>query len=283
MAESMASATSLNVSRSAPRRTSDAPLPWRTVLLAVVSVGACLLLWHLASLSHADLGIITFRNVPSPLDTARSAWTFVLSPAAPRHLGASLWRVLAGFTLAGVAGIILGLGIGRVRLMRELAMPPLELIRPIPAVAWIPLAILMFRSSEGSMIFITFLGAIFPVLLNTIHGVESIDRRLVASARSLGARPAAIFTEVVLPAALPSIVTGLVLGMGSAWFCLVTAEMISGQYGIGYFTWMSYTIQDYPSVIVGMVLIGLFGMGSSLLVRIVGDLFTGWRRLGGQS
>jgi len=129
----------------------------------------------------------------------------------------------------------------RYRLARDLLLPPLEVLRPIPAVAWIPLAILMFPSSELSMMFITFTGALFPILLNTVHGVEGVDPRLIASARSLGAGNRTILGEIILPGAGPNIVTGAAIGMGTAWFCLVTAEMISGQYGIGYFTWESYT------------------------------------------
>jgi len=155
-------------------------------------------------------------------------------------------------------------------------MPPLEVLRPIPAVAWIPLAILMFPSSEMSMIFITFTGALFPILLNTIHGVESVDPRLIASARSLGSGGLAIFTEVILPGAGPSIVTGLSIGMGTAWFCLVTAEMISGQFGIGYYTWASYTIQNYAEIVVGMLFIGVFGMVSSMLVKRLGLALMPW-------
>jgi NitT/TauT family transport system permease protein len=105
-------------------------------------------------------------------------------------------------------------------------LPPLEILRQIPAVAWISLAILMFPSAETSMIFITYTGALFPILLNTIHGVEGIDRRLVSSARSLGAGRGAILWKVILLGALPSIVTGLAIGMETSWFCLVTAEMI---------------------------------------------------------
>jgi NitT/TauT family transport system permease protein len=127
-----------------------------------------------------------------------------------------------------------------------------------------------------SMIFITFIGALFPILLNTIHGVEGVDRRLIASARSLGSGRRAIFAEVILPAAAPSIVTGLSIGMGTAWFCLVTAEMISGQFGIGYYTWASYTIQNYPEIIVGMLFIGVFGMGSSVLVKQFGHALMPW-------
>jgi NitT/TauT family transport system permease protein len=129
------------------------------------------------------------------------------------------------------------------------------------------------------MIFITFTGALFPILLNTIHGVEGVDRRLIASARSLGAGRVAILREVIVPGAAPSIVTGLAIGMGTSWFCLVTAEMISGQWGIGYYTWASYTVQNYADIIVGMLLIGVFGMASSGLVKRLGALATPWYRL----
>jgi len=188
----------------------------------------------------------------------------------------SFARVFAGFSVAAVFGIGLGLLIGRARWAEDALLPPLEMLRPIPAVAWIPLAILMFPSSEMSMVFITFTGAVFPILLNTIHGVEGVDPRLIASARSLGSGRTSIFTEVILPGAAPNIVTGLSIGMGTAWFCLVTAEMISGQFGIGYYTWASYTIQNYSEIVVGMVFIGVFGMGSSVLIKKLGNRLMPW-------
>jgi NitT/TauT family transport system permease protein len=126
------------------------------------------------------------------------------------------------------------------------------------------------------MVFITFIGAFFPVLLNTVHGVESVDLRLINAARSLGASQLAIFREVVLPGALPSIVAGLSIGMGTSWFSLVTAEMISGQFGIGYYTWEAYTLQKYPSIVLGMIGIGVLGMGSSVLVKRTARLFMPW-------
>jgi len=172
----------------------------------------------------------------------------------------------------------LGVFIGRSRWAEDLLLPPLVVLRPIPAVAWIPLAILMFPSSELSMVFITFTGALFPILLNTVHGVEGVDPRLIASAKSLGAGRRASLLEVILPGAAPSIITGLAIGMGTSWFCLVTAEMISGQFGIGYYTWESYTLQNYPDIIVGMLLIGALGMGSSALVKQLGALATPWYR-----
>jgi NitT/TauT family transport system permease protein len=252
------------------------PLRWA---VRAAALGLCLLLWHVASTRHLDLAVVTFQNVPPPAEVLGAAWALLNSPKLGDHLSASLLRVFSGFLVASVVGVALGLVIGRSRLAEDALLVPLEVLRPIPAVAWIPLAILMFPSSEMSMVFITFTGALFPVLLNTIHGVENIDARLIASARSLGSGRLAIFTEVVLPGAAPSIVTGLSIGMGTAWFCLVTAEMISGQFGIGYFTWAAYTIQNYADIVVGMLFIGAFGMASSALVRRLGKLAMPWHGL----
>ncbi|TDG05895.1 ABC transporter permease [Paraburkholderia guartelaensis] len=237
--------------------------------------------WQLAVHFRLSLGIITFANVPSPADAIPALWALLHSPKLPMHLAASLTRVLAGFCAAALVGVGLGLAIGRYRALEDVLLPPLEVLRPIPAVAWIPLAILMFPSSELSMMFITFIGALFPILLNTIHGVEAVDPRLVATARGLGTGSLSLYTEVVLPGAAPAIFTGLSIGMGTAWFCLVTAEMIAGQYGIGYFTWESYTLQNYADIVVGMALIGVLGMGSSLLVKRIGTALTPWYRLRG--
>jgi NitT/TauT family transport system permease protein len=135
----------------------------------------------------------------------------------------------------------------------------------------------MCPSSEASMIFINFTGAVFPILLNTIHGVESVDARLIASARSLGTRRWHLFTEVVLPSAGPSIVTGLSIGMGTCWFCLVSAEMISGQFGIGYFTWEAYSLVQYADIALGMITIGVLGLVSSLLIKLAGGLLMPWK------
>ncbi len=252
-------------------------------LLRLISIGACLLFWHVASTQRWGLGLVTFQYVPTPLSVLDAAWHLAQSSKLLPHLGSSLGRVFAGYTAAALLGVLLGVAIGRWRRAEDLLLPPLELLRPIPAVAWIPLAILMFPSSELSMIFITFTGALFPILLNTIHGVEAVDARLIASARSLGASPASILREVVLPGALPNIITGLAVGMGTSWFCLVTAEMISGQFGIGYYTWESYVIQNYADIVVGMLLIGLLGMGSSALVKRLGRQLTPWYQTQGKT
>lgn len=250
-------------------------------LLQCASIAVCIALWQLAVHLRLSLGLVTFANVPAPADVARALWAQLHSAKLPMHLAASTFRVLSGFCAAAVVGVPLGLAIGRHRLLEDALLPPLEVLRPIPAVAWIPLAILMFPSSEMSMVFITFIGALFPILLNTIHGVEAIDPRLVATARGLGAGPFALYAEVIVPGAAPALFTGLSIGMGTAWFCLVTAEMIAGQFGIGYFTWESYTLQNYADIIVGMGLIGMLGMASSLVVKRIGLATTPWYRLRG--
>ncbi len=242
------------------------------------SIAICLVLWQVASTLRLDLGLVTFRNVPSPVEVLMAGLAFVRSPKLLSHVSSSLERVFAGYAIASVVGIAFGLIIGWSRNASDFLLAPLELLRPIPAVAWIPLAVLMFPSSELSMIFITFTGALFPILLNTVHGVEGVDPRLIAAARSLGSTRRAMLFEVVLPGAAPSIVTGLAIGMGTSWFCLVTAEMISGQFGIGYYTWEAYSLQNYPEIIVGMIVIGVLGMGSSTLLRAAGNALIPWQK-----
>ena len=269
----------------AQRRFAAAVGGWRGTLrpgrlaLRLLSLACCVVLWQLASSLRLDLGIVTFKYVPAPTNVVIAAWNLFQSPKLAAHVLNSLGRVFSGFGIAALCGIVLGVLIGRVRWLEDALLPPLEVLRPIPGVAWIPLAILMFPSSELSMVFITFMGALFPILLSTIHGVEAVDRRLVAASRSLGAGRWAVLAEVVLPGALPGIVTGLAIGMGTSWFCLVTAEMIAGQYGIGYYTWESYTLQNYADIVVGMLFIGAFGMASSGLVKLLGRVLMPWYRI----
>jgi NitT/TauT family transport system permease protein len=251
----------------------------RPVLIGAVSISIFLGLWQFASTIKWNVGL-HFENVPPPTEVLDAAERLFQAPKFSRHVGFSLFRIFTGFGIAALSGIGLGLLIGRLRVAREVLLPILEVFRPIPAVAWIPLAILIFATAEQGMIYITFIGAFFPILLSTIHGVESLDRRLIYASLTLGARPFDVFREVILPGALPSIVTGLSIGMGTSWFSLVTAEMISGQFGIGYYTWESYTLQNYPNIILGMISIGVLGMGSSALIKWTGRACMPWFKPG---
>lgn len=246
-----------------------------SIAIGAVSIAAWLGLWQLAS-TYDWTFFFRFDNIPAPTEVAAAVGELIRSPKFGSHVGNSIRRILIGYSIAAVLAVGAGLLIGRFRLAAQSLMPPLEVLRPIPAVAWIPIAILLFASAEHSMIFITFIGAFFPILLNTIHGVETLDRRLISASISLGARPFDVFREVILPGAAPSIVTGLSIGMGTSWFSLVTAEMISGQYGIGYYTWEAYTLQNYPNIVLGMIAIGVLGMGSSVVIKWTGRKLTPW-------
>jgi len=189
----------------------------------------------------------------------------------------SLRRIAISYVLAVSAGIVTGVLIGRFRLAEDLLTPHVEAFRPIPAVAWIPLAILMLPTQESSIVFITALGAFFPVVVNTNVGVSQTPRALVQAARSLGASDPAILWHVVLPSALPAISAGLAVAMGVAWFSLLAGEMISGQYGIGYFTWNAYSLVQYPQIVIGMLCIGVLGTLSTHLVRALTRPLLRWQ------
>jgi NitT/TauT family transport system permease protein len=247
----------------------------RAFAIGAASIALWLAAWEAASHYELDF-FLRFENIPAPSEVVVAVGELLSAPKFSAHVVNSLRRIFVGFSIAALLAVGLGLLVGRFRLAAQALLPPLEVLRPIPAVAWIPIAILLFASAEHSMEFITFIGAFFPILLSTIHGVEGLDRRLVHAAVTLGARPLDVFREVILPGALPSIVTGLSIGMGTSWFSLVTAEMISGQFGIGYYTWEAYTLQKYPNIVLGMISIGILGMGSSFVIRWSGRRLMPW-------
>lgn len=247
---------------------------WTTRALSLV---AGIMIWQLACTYKLDL-YVRFDNVPSPVVVLSALIKHLHELKFYIHIAVSIRRILIGFVLATIVGISLGVLMGRLRLARDIVVPYIEILRPIPAVAWIPLAILMWPTEESSIVFITFLGALFPIVLNTVHGVEQTPEVLVRAAQSLGARRLHIFWHVVMPAALPSIATGLAIGMGVSWFSLLAGEIISGQYGIGYFTWNAYSLIQYPDIVVGMLMIGLLGTFSTLAVRKITQPLLAWQR-----
>jgi sulfonate transport system permease protein len=244
--------------------------------LRLVSVAIGIVGWQLLSTHGVDF-ILNFQNLPGPLQV----WS-VFKQLLHQHdfyvdIGYSLRRIGIAYLFATVLGVGIGALMGRSHLVQDLVTPYIEILRPIPAVAWIPLAILMLPTEESSIVFITFLGAFFPIVINTVIGVGQTPRTLVQAARSLGAGNAAILWHVVLPSALPSITAGLAVGMGVAWFSLLAGEMISGQYGIGYFTWNAYSLVQYPQIIVGMLCIGALGTLSTHLVRLATRPLLRWQ------
>ena len=201
----------------------------------------------------------------------------VYTPEYYQHIVASVRRVAIAFALATALGVPLGLFLGWSKAFREYVFPVFETLRPIPILAWVPLAILMFSGTETPVIFLTFLASFFATALNTMLGVESIDESYSRAARCLGASKWQVFREVIVPGAMPFVFTGLQISVGVAWFSLVAGEMVSGEFGLGYVINTSYTMVRYPTIVIGMVTLGAVGYITSALVRMVGDYMMQWR------
>jgi ABC-type nitrate/sulfonate/bicarbonate transport system permease component len=193
------------------------------------------------------------------------------------HIWVSVRRVTIAFALATGFGIPLGLFLGWSRPVKEYVFPVFELLRPVPPLAWVPLAIIMFEGSETPVIFLTFLASFYATTLNTMLGAESIDVSFIRAAYCLGAKRSQVFFHVIVPGAMPFIFTGLQISVGVAWFSLVAGEMVSGQYGLGYVINTSYTMVRYPTIVIGMFTLGIVGYVTSALVRLLGDYMMQWR------
>jgi ABC-type nitrate/sulfonate/bicarbonate transport system permease component/CRP-like cAMP-binding protein len=194
-----------------------------------------------------------------------------------QHIGMSVWRVAQAFFLATLLGVSIGLLLGWSRKFKEYVFPVFELLRPIPILAWVPLAIVMFIATESAVVFLAFLASFFATALNTMLGVESIDESYVRAANCLGASRWQVFRHVIVPGAMPFIFTGLQISIGVSWFSLVAAEMVSGQYGLGYVINTSYMMVRYPTIVIGMITLGFVGYTTSALVRVAGDYLMEWR------
>jgi NitT/TauT family transport system permease protein len=246
-----------------------------SLLMGAASLLGVVLFWHLATTYRWDF-YIRFTNIPTPLEVLDKVAQVNANGKFVANIGMSLRRIFIGFAVATVLGVAMGLAIGRYRVTRQLFFPALEALRPIPAIAWVPISIMLWPDNEVSIVFITFIGAFFPILLNTVSGVQSVDGVLLRAGQCLGAHEGRLMWHVVLPGAAPQIFTGLAVGMGVAWVSLIAAEMISGQFGIGYFTWEAYSLISYAEIVLGMITIGLLGLACSGLIRLAGRALMPW-------
>lgn len=243
--------------------------------LRLASVAVAIAAWQLLSSHQVDLWV-RFSKVPPPSQVLIELRAQLGDARFHSDLLASLRRILMGFGLATVTGVAAGVAIGRSKLASDLLRPVLEVVRPIPAIAWVPLAILLFPTGEQGIVFITYLAALFPVIVSTQHTVRALPSVWEDAVRTMGANRLGVLGRVVLPGALPGIFAGLSVAMGVGWICVVSAEMISGQFGIGYYTWQSYGLINYPGVIVGMLSIGVLGLASAAAVEVAGRRATRW-------
>lgn len=216
--------------------------------------------------------------IPSPVEVAAGLPREMAQDNYWLSWVASSRRVFLGFFLAAVLAVAVGVALGMSQKLRETGFPILEILRPIPPLAWLPLAILFWPAPEMTMVFLTFLGAFFPIFINVLAGIDNIDMRYVHAARSLGSDRRTLFWRVLVPGALPSLFTGLAIAIGITWEVVIAAEMASGENGLGYLTWNAYMNQSMIGIMVGMLSIGVAGMVSSGLMAWIGRRAMPWHR-----
>jgi sulfonate transport system permease protein len=282
------------------KKLSTNPVFWRGLASVVIFI----ILWEVGArsrqwMSHEFLaplkellGVMGFKKdylpwigaVPAP-SAVLNAWLHVLVESGYwQSWYMSFFRVMGGFITAMLIGIPFGLLLAVSRVARGVGFPVFEVLRPIPPLAWVPASIIFWPTQELAIVFITFLGAFYTIVINVLGGARSIDVRYFQAAQSMGSSRWDIFRRVILPGTLPSIVVGSSVGMGITWEVVVAAEMISGGGsqqagsggGLGFFIWNSYVGGSYEQIVVGMISIGIAGFVSSELLRWLGRYATPW-------
>ncbi|QGZ61650.1 aliphatic sulfonate ABC transporter permease SsuC [Paraburkholderia acidisoli] len=224
---------------------------------------AILALWEIG----ARIGVISTRVLPEPVAVLRAAWTLIESGEMWQDVRVSTWRALSGFAIGGAVGLVLGLGTGLFKPVETALDSTVQMVRNIPALAMIPLVILWFGIGEEAKVFLVALGVFFPIYVNTFHGIRSVDANLVEMARSYGLKGFALYREVILPGALPSILVGVRFALGLMWVTLIVAETISAQSGIGYMTMNAREFLQTDVVVVGILLYAALGKLADWLAK----------------
>jgi len=254
----------------------------RAVLLPV----AVIAIWQIAGGRDGSL----FGGVLPTPDRVWQAWT--VWAFGPSGLGlnpySGTWfsnlifsaeRVGKGFLFAILVGVPIGIAIGWNRLVASIVDPTVQFLRPVPITAWLPFSIAVFGIQDIGAIFLISLGAFFPIVLNTAQGARDVERNLVRAALMMGASRWTVLRRVVLPASLPSIFTGLRIGLGIGWTAVIVAEMVAVKSGLGYVLWDAYYVGRMDVVISDMVSIGLLGLGSDFIIMQIQRWVLTWRRL----
>jgi len=234
---------------------------------------AVLALWQLAAVA----GFTTPVTLPAPSRVLANFWELLRDGTLARHIGVSLLRVLEGSAMAVALGVGLGVAIGLSRSLARLCDVCIQVLKPIPPLAWIPLTILWFGIGELAKVYLIFLGAIFPILISVVDAIRQTDNKYVEVAKVLETPRGKFIRKVVLPGAFPAIMTGIRVGLGVAWMCVVAAEMIAAASGVGYMIMDARQLSQTETVIVGMLTIGVCGkLMDMALIRLETRLIP-WR------
>ncbi|MGH7683774.1 MAG: ABC transporter permease [Vulcanimicrobiaceae bacterium] len=229
---------------------------------------AILAVWQVIS-GFSPLAPALHNFLPPPSSIAVRAWNLLASGRLESDAWVSVGRLIGGFLAAAVVAVPIGFGIGLWSLFDDLVDPVVELLRPIPPPAWIPLCILWFGIGNAQNMFILALGVFFPTVLNTIAGVRSVDRTLVWAMLTLGGKRSDVIREVVIPAATPLVITGLRIGLAVGWGALVAAELLAARSGLGFLIESSRFAFDTPRMMSGMLAIGVIGFAMDAVMRAI--------------
>jgi sulfonate transport system permease protein len=223
-------------------------LPWLVPLVLIAA-------WQIGS----SLGWLSNRVLPAPLGVITAAWTLAASGELATHVSVSAGRALTGLAVGGGLGLVLGLLTGSVRIAETLLDSTIQMVRNIPALALIPLVILWFGIDETAKLFLISVSVFFPIYLNTFHGIRNVDPGLIEMGRTYGLSTWQLYTQIILPGAVSSILVGLRFSLGLMWVILIVAETISAQAGIGYLTMNAREFLQTDIVLVGILLYALLG------------------------
>ncbi|ENA35107.1 MULTISPECIES: aliphatic sulfonate ABC transporter permease SsuC [Pseudomonas] len=219
--------------------------------------------WQVA----VETGLLSSRILPAPSAVLEAGWSLVRSGELWQHLAISSWRASIGFAIGGGIGLLLGFITGLSTWGERLLDSSVQMVRNVPHLALIPLVILWFGIDESAKIFLVALGTFFPIYLNTYHGIRNVDPALVEMARSYGLSGYRLFTQVVLPGALPSILVGVRFALGLMWLTLIVAETISASSGIGYLAMNAREFLQTDIVVLAIVLYAVLGKLADLAAR----------------
>jgi ABC-type nitrate/sulfonate/bicarbonate transport system permease component len=247
---------------------------WEAVIWGVIAFTGLLVVWQIA--------VVLFQSsrFPAPIEVIQSFFKSLIEPIGPYtiigHIAWSLSRVLVGFSLAAIAGIILGLTMGWFDYIRAIFKPLFDIFKPIAPLAWIPLAILWLGVNEGSKYFLIFIAAFSAFTINAYAGASKVDKQLIGAARMLGSTERQIFYKIVIPTAIPQMFSGAQVALSNSWMTMLAAEMIRSSKGIGWVIIAGQRVNNITQMIVGMIAIGIVGFVLANLMRFMERRLLKW-------
>lgn len=254
---------------------------WRLLRRAALPV-AILVAWQAVT----SASLVPSASLPSPAAVAVAWWDWIFGPRQALAWYSGTWvsyvlmsleRVIAGFAIASVSGIVLGVLIGWYSAVEDLFDGMINFLRAVPMTAWVPFAVFIFGIHESAAIFLIAFGSFFPIVVNVAAGARQTPRILIRAARMLGTPPRRLLVRVVLPAALPSIFTGLRVGLGLAWVLVIVAEMLAVQGGLGYALWSAYQFSRLDLILAAIASVGGLGLASDRLISLVAQRILRWQ------